>query len=272
MAQNSLQEKIEQLKNAQKVPEQKALWQQLYERTQPIAWQGAISWLSSSQKRKLRWSNAKDAAKWAVSSLYSAAEFIPWTLARMWAAWVDQTFWTDYQSKIDDSLNYIPAKLRQSSNNTKAFDKWEEFTNDALTAAALLTAWASWPKWPRAKLRDVAKNPTKYSLEEASQIIKENVWLKPTATEKVMQSIWDTTSNVLQKIWDTKLWRYLQDKEVQNAIKKLNENTSKARAEKLKSTNLRWTELEQDAAAALNDAKNMSLEDMFKLWKSQQNW
>lgn len=64
-------------------------------------------------------------------------------------------------------------------------------------------------------------------------------------------------------------------------------NTSRARAVKTKAKNMsaaerakrvaaeEWasdSKWEIDAARAVNDAKNMSLEDMFKLWKSQQNW
>ena len=173
MAQN-LQDMINKLKASQKVnqmtSEQKDLAQKFYERTQPIAWQGAISWLSSSQKRKLRWSNVKDAVKWAASSLYGAAEFIPWTLAKIGAAWVDQLAWTYYQSKIDDSLNYIPAKLRKSSNNTKAFDKWQEYANDALMATALLTAWSSSAAW--AKWNNVSPKFTKSKINPWTDILK----------------------------------------------------------------------------------------------------
>lgn len=244
MAQNSLQEMIDKIRASQKVnqmtPEQNALWQQLYGRTQPIAWQGAISWLSSSQKRKLRWSNAKDAAKWALSSIYGAAAFIPETLARIGTAWVDQIAGTDTQSKLDDIASYVPNKLRNSSSNTKAFDKWQEYTNDALMATALLTAWASWPKSPTAVKRSVAqknlnqlmKNPSAYSAEEAANIIRARHSLPNTATENALQTIWKWLDNVAQRIWNTKLFKAIDKAQAKKAARELwvvDFNTSKVR-------------------------------------------
>ena len=244
MAQNSLQEMIDKIRASQKVnqmtPEQNVLWQQLYERTQPIAWQGAISWLSSSQKRKLRWSNAKDAAKWALSSIYGAAAFIPETLARIGTAWVDQIAGTDTQSKLDDIASYVPNKLRNSSSNTKAFDKWQEYTNDALMATALLTAWSTWPKSPTAVKRSVAqknlnqlmKNPSAYSSEEAANIIRARYSLPNTATENALQSIWKWLDNVAQRIWNTKLFKAIDKAQAKKAARELwvtDFNTSKVR-------------------------------------------
>lgn len=153
-------------------------------RTQPLYWQWTIRSLTPAEKRRLRWNNAKDAGKWVVSSLYGAASFIPEMAARIGAAWIDQFAWTDTQDKVDNFFWYVPNKLRDSSNSTYHFDKWQEYTDDALIAASLLTAWMSWPAAAnplRAKsnLRSLAKNPAKYDPIQAWQIVRaaETAWV-----------------------------------------------------------------------------------------------
>lgn len=211
MAQNSLQEKIEQLKNAQKVrqmtPEQIKLAQETYARTQPLYWQWSIREQTPAEKRKARWTRAWDAAKWALSSLYGAATFIPETLWRIGTAWVDQIAGTDYQSKLDDVANYVPTKLRNSASNSKVFDKWQEYTDDALMAAALLTAWATWPKSPRARLQDLNRNPLKYSWTEATNIVRNAIdagvdWIKSWKVKLTPEQVASKVS--LNKIWEMK--------------------------------------------------------------------
>ena len=152
--------------------------------TQPLYWQWTIRSLTPAEKRRLRWNNAKDAGKWVVSSLYGAASFIPEMAARIGAAWIDQFAWTDTQDKVDNFFWYVPNKLRDSSNSTYHFDKWQEYTDDALIAASLLTAWMSWPAAAnplRAKsnLKSLAKNPAKYDPVQAWQIVRaaEKAWV-----------------------------------------------------------------------------------------------
>ena len=118
--------------------------QSIIERQQPKYWQGSIRWLTNTEKRKLRRQNTKDAGKWALSSIYNAITDLPSRLARVPAAWVDQIAWTDIQWTIED-LQSAPSKaLRNSASNSKMFDKWQEYTDDALMAAALLWAWRIW--------------------------------------------------------------------------------------------------------------------------------
>lgn len=212
MAQNSNQQKIEQLKKqfaqlsqSQKIPSTSTFTPNTAWTTQPLYWQWGIREQTSSEKKKNRWKRAWDVAKWSLSSIYNAATFIPWVLWQIGAAWVDEIAGTDTQSKVYDSLNYIPQKLRDSASSTYHFDKWQEYTDDALMAAALLTAWTTWPKSPKSKLQDLNKNPLKYNASEAYDIVKsaENAWvesIKSWKTRLTPKQVWTKAS--LNRYWD----------------------------------------------------------------------
>ena len=155
--------------------------------TQPLYWQWTIRGMTPAEKRKSRWQHAWDAAKWALSSIYWAAAFIPEVIWQIGAAWIDQLAWTNTQDKVDNFFWYIPNKLRDSAGSTYHFDKWQEYTDDALMVASLLTAWATWPKAPKTRLQNLAKNPWKYDPIQAWQIIKaaENAWVDSVKVWKV---------------------------------------------------------------------------------------
>lgn len=211
MANTSAQEKIEQLRRNleyQANPNKNALSYEEYQKlNQPLYWQWSIRWETPAEKRKARWTRAWDAAKWALSSIYGAATFIPETLWRIGTAWVDQIAGTDTQSKLDEIAGYVPNKLRNSASNSKMFDKWQEYTDDALMAAALLTAWATWPKSPKARLQDLSKNPLKYSSSEATNIVRNAIdawvdWVKSWKVKLTPEQVASKAS--LNRIWEMK--------------------------------------------------------------------
>lgn len=210
---DQIRKQFEQLNNSQSVnpttSAQTELAKQFYQRQQPLYWQWSIRGMTPAEKRKSRWQHAWDAAKWALSSIYWAAAFIPEVIWQIGAAWIDQLAWTNTQDKVDNFFWYIPNKLRDSAGSTYHFDKWQEYTDDALMAAALLTAWASWPKSPRAKLQDLAKNPWKYDPVQAWDIVRASnaawvdwvkVWkvkLTPNQVSSKFRQNWDAMDDAL---------------------------------------------------------------------------
>lgn len=211
---------------------------------------------------------------WAVVD-YLANKAIWKSEEEAWAAlnkYYDKTKGLD---KVDEALVKKAYDAAGNERAPVAIKRWEwEWT--AATMIWWLKAAAAWSEATMANrwVKSLLKNPWKYTEAEKTAILNrmmnapetnlQKIWryTKPVS-DKVLPKVWDTMNKVLPKVWDNinawleKIWntsvgKYLQKKQVQDAAKKL------------------W--IEMDAEAALNDVKTMSLEDMYKQWKSQQNW
>lgn len=211
---------------------------------------------------------------WAVID-YLANKAVWKSEEEAWAAlnkYYDKTKGLD---KVDEALVRKAYDVAGSDRAPIAIKRWE-WEWAAATMIWWLKAAAAWSEATMANrwVKSLLKNPWKYTEAEKTAILNrmmnapetnlQKIWryTKPVS-EKVLPKIWDTMNKVLPKVWDNinawleRIWntsvgKYLQKKQVQDAAKKL------------------W--LEMDAEAALNDVKTMSLEDMYKQWKSQQNW
>ena len=163
---------------------------------QPKYWQGSIRWLTSSEKRQLRWQNTKDFGKWALGSLYNATAGTAWLLSKIPAAWIDQIAWTDIQGWIDNLVNKPYQALKNSASNSKAFESWENATDAALTAGMLLWAWMWWPK-----VKATSRPNPNSILDNAVK----NAWYKQAAIENTsIPKYVEMTNNSKPTVWGAK--------------------------------------------------------------------
>lgn len=189
-----------------------------------------------SIKRKLRW-------------LWWTTLWVAWWMAKWvsdfawaWATWIaalsDYFTWKDNAKKVADYSNNVSSWIEKMFTDL-ALDE-EDKQNIAnwikwweiSTAVVPLVTWIAW--W----IKGAAKLATKKAAKS---------WAKWTQLIDDMISKW---------------WK------IESAPKTL--NTAKARAEATMRKNL--PALERDAAEAEKSVRTQSLEDMFKEWKSQQNW
>ena len=201
---------------------------------------------------------------------------------------------TSFVDKPDEYLENVANDLAWKDWGWIMREQWEWLWEAATLLSPLV--WLSSPSKVAVAenaVKSLLKNPWKYSQAEALNIIRNRAAIPPTTTEKVMQSVGKWTENLLQKIWKTKLFKAIDKAQVEKAAKELwvdldtltkpAKNTSIARANATKQRNMSAQERaareraedsanELEAYRLRNEAWNTSLDDMYKYWKSQQNW
>ena len=180
------------------------------------------------------------------------ALWVYWISKVLWwdddvTAWQKVNWWYDDTSFVDypDKGAKILANAIWWKDPEWNMRNWEIVWN--VGALLLPFLWAKNPTsvtkatWVERAVKDLVANPSKYTAAERNAILNSLMNSKETLTQKiwrlteptldkVMPKIWDTANKVLPKIWDTfsdfaqalwrtKLWKYLQNKEVEKAAK-----------------------------------------------------
>lgn len=200
----------------------------------------------------------KDTARWVWNSMADMAMFpieAWWWTAKQINKWLDAILWNSDWKEANKKIDKVVKWITEQSKNREEWDDanvayqiWE-WLWEWLQLASMLVWWAAWAKqW----LKQIAKwaDNVKPTLSNLMSDIEK--WVKARSNTKIPKVV-ETTNNPAPSRWFSS--------------KPL--NTSRARAEATMRRNM--SALERDAEQAVNDARTMSLDDMLKQWKSQQN-
>ena len=259
----------------------------------PAAWVDQIAWTdiqwtiedlqsAPSQALKDSASNTKAFDKWS-----EAANALVWMAALLWA-W--RMWWTSNTVKFNTSkvkpwteiLKWkdYPAFAQKRYNDWMESINWKPAKSEPEWLYYMWTKESAPDTWLKLTQENVKNNNI---LKQAWYSDEEIFSLTPSERAKIVDDIETEYIETWPHADAAERWLYEEWWREQAKLEKEAANTSRARAKATKKRNMSAKERAareraEDSANELaadrlrNEAWNMSLEDMYKYWKSQQNW